>query len=127
MGIIACKMAPGTIRAMPKKPIPTSAASAQRPHPDAAVTPLAQPAVLLGGLSAEAFMRRHWQRKPLLVRQALPDVCPPLSRAELFALVERDDVESRLIRREGEPGREYPRTDRRDDMVSAELRQVLLV
>lgn len=106
MGIIACKMAPGTIRAMPKKPIPTSAASAQRPHPDAAVTPLAQPAVLLGGLSAEAFMRRHWQRKPLLVRQALPDVCPPLSRAELFALVERDDVESRLIRREGEPGRE---------------------
>ena len=31
-----------------------------------------QPLTFLGGLSASAFMRRHWQRKPLLVRNALP-------------------------------------------------------
>ena len=42
-------------------------------------------------------MRRHWQKKPLLIRQAVPGVTPPLDRAALFALAGRDDVESRLI------------------------------
>jgi 50S ribosomal protein L16 3-hydroxylase len=46
-------------------------------------------------------MARHWQRRPLLVRSALPDFAPPLSRAELFALAARDDVESRLVRSTG--------------------------
>lgn len=52
---------------------------------------------LLGGLSPQTFMRRHWQKKPLLVRAALSDVRSPLSRSELFALAEYDDVDSRLI------------------------------
>ena len=52
---------------------------------------------LLGGLSPQTFMRRHWQKKPLLIRQAVPGVAPPLSRAKLFELTTRDDVESRLI------------------------------
>jgi 50S ribosomal protein L16 3-hydroxylase len=43
-------------------------------------------------------MRRHWQRRPLLVRQAL-ETSVPLSRAELFALAGRDGVESRLVRK----------------------------
>jgi 50S ribosomal protein L16 3-hydroxylase len=58
------------------------------------------PIALLGGLSPQAFMRRHWQKKPLLVRQAWPGVQPPLDRAALFALAARDDVESRLVRRQ---------------------------
>ncbi|WP_284620446.1 JmjC domain-containing protein [Aquabacterium humicola] len=56
---------------------------------------------LLGGLSPAQFMRRHWQKKPLLVRQAWGHVQPPLARADLFALAGRDDVESRLVVREG--------------------------
>ncbi|MEJ6004544.1 cupin domain-containing protein [Paucibacter sp. AS339] len=52
---------------------------------------------LLGGLSPEQFMRRHWQKKPLLVRQALPGIKPPVSRSELAALAASEDVESRLI------------------------------
>src|SRR5436190_12669774 len=56
---------------------------------------------LLGGLSPQAFMRRHWQKRPLLIRQALPDVAAPLSRAELFALAAAEGVESRLIRQRG--------------------------
>jgi 50S ribosomal protein L16 3-hydroxylase len=52
---------------------------------------------LLGGLSPTAFMRRHWQKKPLLVRQAVAGIALPASRAEIFALAARDDVESRLI------------------------------
>lgn len=42
-------------------------------------------------------MKRHWQKKPLLIRQAVPGVTSPVSRAELFALAEQDDVESRVI------------------------------
>ena len=55
---------------------------------------------LLGGLSPVQFMRRHWQRRPLLVRQAIPGVKPPASRAGLFELAARDDVESRLVVRD---------------------------
>ncbi|MDM0050632.1 cupin domain-containing protein [Variovorax sp. J22R115] len=57
-----------------------------------------QPLTLLGGLSAQQFMRRHWQKKPLLVRQAVPAMVPPIARPELFDLAAREEVESRLIR-----------------------------
>lgn len=62
------------------------------------------PTPLLGGLSPAAFMRRHWHKKPLLVRQALPGVEPPLARAELFELAGSADVESRLIVHDGAGG-----------------------
>src|SRR5574337_821636 len=52
---------------------------------------------LLGGLSPAQFMKRHWQKKPLLVRRAVPGIAPPLDRAALFALAGQDEVESRLI------------------------------
>jgi len=56
-----------------------------------------QPTPLLGGLSPEQFMRRHWQKKPLLVRQALPGIAPAATRAELARLAASEDVESRLV------------------------------
>ena len=52
---------------------------------------------LLGGLSPQTFMRRHWQKKPLLVRQAIPGGTALVSRAQLFAMAGHDEVESRLI------------------------------
>ena len=55
------------------------------------------PLGLLGGLSPSQFMRRHWQKHPLLVRQAWPGVLPPLSRPALFALASQQGVESRLV------------------------------
>ncbi len=57
-----------------------------------------QPLPLLGGLSAAQFMRRHWQKKPLIVRQAFTAFKPPVDRDALFALAAKEDVESRLIR-----------------------------
>jgi 50S ribosomal protein L16 3-hydroxylase len=54
---------------------------------------------LLAGLTPREFMRRHWQRRPLLVRNAIPDFVPPTSRQRLFALANRDDVESRLVQK----------------------------
>ena len=58
------------------------------------------PLTLLGGLSPAAFMRRHWQKKPLLVRGAWAGD-PPVDRSTLFELAARDDVESRLVGRDG--------------------------
>ena len=56
-----------------------------------------EPTPLLGGLTPQQFMRRHWQKKPLLIRQAVPDVRAPIDRAALFALAGEEEVESRLI------------------------------
>ena len=52
---------------------------------------------LLGGLSAVQFMRQYWQKKPLLVRQAIPGFVPLVPRTALFALAAQDGVESRLV------------------------------
>lgn len=57
---------------------------------------------LLGGLSAQEFLRRHWQKAPLLVRGALPGFRGVASREQLLRLAARPDVESRLVRRRGD-------------------------
>jgi 50S ribosomal protein L16 3-hydroxylase len=62
---------------------------------------ITRPLPLLGGLTPQQFMRRHWQKKPLLVRQAFPAFEPLLAPRELFALAARDEVESRLVVRQG--------------------------
>ena len=55
---------------------------------------------LLGGLTPAAFLRRHWQKRALLVRQAIPDFRGCLTVSQLIALAARDDVESRIVLRE---------------------------
>ncbi|HEX6690828.1 MAG TPA: cupin domain-containing protein [Burkholderiales bacterium] len=56
---------------------------------------------LLGGLSARTFLRRHWQKRPLLVRGALPGAGAMLDKRALLALAVRDDAESRIVKRRG--------------------------
>jgi 50S ribosomal protein L16 3-hydroxylase len=56
---------------------------------------------LLGGLAPRTFLRRHWQKRPLLVRGALPGFGGVLDSRALAALARRDDVESRLVKRRG--------------------------
>lgn len=60
-----------------------------------------RPTTLLAGLTPAVFMKRHWQKRPLLIRQAMPGVLPPVTRAELFDLAAHEGVESRLITRNG--------------------------
>ena len=55
------------------------------------------PLQLLGGLTAREFLRDYWQKKPLLVRQAIPNFQPPVLRPEMFALAAEESVESRLV------------------------------
>jgi 50S ribosomal protein L16 3-hydroxylase len=53
---------------------------------------------LLGGMTPDRFLAEYWQKKPLLVRQALPGFGDWLDRDGLFRLAVRDDAESRLVR-----------------------------
>ena len=55
------------------------------------------PLQLLGGISPAEFMRKYWQKKPCIIRNAISNFKPLLSRQELFALSQNQDVESRLI------------------------------
>jgi 50S ribosomal protein L16 3-hydroxylase len=91
---------------MPRRPTHHLAEAASTPNSSSASEPTTQPILppapdvptaLLGNLSPSQFMRRYWQKKPLLIRQAIPNIVPPLSRDELFELADQDEVEARLI------------------------------
>ncbi|MGH8699623.1 MAG: JmjC domain-containing protein [Burkholderiales bacterium] len=59
-------------------------------------------AFTLGGLTPGGFLHRHWQKKPLLARGALVECAGIVQPDALFSLAGRDDLESRLVRREGQ-------------------------
>lgn len=60
---------------------------------------MAAPRPPLGGLSPQTFLRDYWQKRPLLVRQAIPGFAGVLDKSALFALAAGDEAESRLIER----------------------------
>lgn len=82
---------------MPKRPLDHPPASARSAASAVSSPPPDLPTPLLANLTPSEFMRRYWQKKPLLVRQAIPGVAAPLARDELFALAANDDVEARLV------------------------------
>jgi 50S ribosomal protein L16 3-hydroxylase len=54
----------------------------------------------LGGLTPDTFMQQVWQRKPHVMRAAIAGA-PFIKQRALLTLASRDDVESRLIQRDG--------------------------
>ena len=64
---------------------------------DLAFNPMSHALDVLGGITAEQFLTEYWQKKPLLIRQAIPNMQPLLSRSELFALATQEEVQSRLV------------------------------
>ncbi|HSF48039.1 MAG TPA: cupin domain-containing protein [Burkholderiales bacterium] len=63
----------------------------------------APPGQLLGGLRPGEFLERHWQKKPLLIRRAIPAFESLISRGQLLEISGRPDVESRIVlRKHGE-------------------------
>jgi 50S ribosomal protein L16 3-hydroxylase len=58
-------------------------------------------AALLGGRTPAAFLAQFWHKEALLVRGAVPGFTGLFTRAQLCAFAERDDVESRLVVRDG--------------------------
>ncbi|MGE1154083.1 JmjC domain-containing protein [Pseudomonas kitaguniensis] len=60
------------------------------------------PLQLLGGITAREFLRDYWQKKPLLIRQAITDFESPIDADELAGLALEEEVESRLVIEHGE-------------------------
>jgi 50S ribosomal protein L16 3-hydroxylase len=89
-----------------------AAKTTQATHPATASTSMSNivppnlPLQLLGGITPAEFMSKYWQKKPLIIRGAIPEFKPLLSREELFLLAGQDDVESRLIIEKIKPRRD---------------------
>ena len=49
------------------------------------------------GLDADEFLRDHWQKRPLLIRDAVPDFHNPLAPDELAGLALEEGSEARLV------------------------------
>ena len=78
--------------------VPANAAPMARiPHRYNRRMPLPRPP--LGGISPKAFLREYWQKRPLLVRQAVPGFAGVMGRRALFSLAAGGEAESRLIER----------------------------
>jgi 50S ribosomal protein L16 3-hydroxylase len=45
----------------------------------------------------DTFLRDYWQRKPLLMRAALPDFQDPISAEELAGLALEEDIDARIV------------------------------
>jgi 50S ribosomal protein L16 3-hydroxylase len=56
---------------------------------------------LFGGMSVRQFLDEYWQKKPLLVRKAIPGFTGLLSRDELFELACNEEAESRFVSQAG--------------------------
>jgi 50S ribosomal protein L16 3-hydroxylase len=48
-------------------------------------------------MDAAAFLRRHWQKEPLVARGAFPEYRAMVTRERLMRLARRDDIESKIV------------------------------
>ena len=60
-----------------------------------------KPLPMLGNISASVFLMEYWQKKPLLIRQAIPEPPSQMDALSLFEAARSDSVETRLIERQG--------------------------
>jgi 50S ribosomal protein L16 3-hydroxylase len=87
-----------------KQTLPNPYSPPEVPQP----LPIDEPWALLGGISPARFMNEYWQKKPLLVRGAIPafklakamgqTLTSPISFSDLKSLAGQNNVESRLVK-----------------------------
>ena len=53
--------------------------------------------LIFGKLPADEFLADYWQKKPLLIRDAIPDFVSPIDGDDLAAMSLESEIESRLI------------------------------
>ena len=53
---------------------------------------------VLGGITAEQFLAEYWQKKPLLVRNAMPEIIGLLEPSDVMELALDENVTARLIK-----------------------------
>lgn len=59
---------------------------------------MSQPLDVLGGITAEQFLAEYWQKKPLLVRNALPEIENILVPDDVMELALDENITARLIK-----------------------------
>ena len=59
---------------------------------------MSQPLDVLGGITAEQFLAEYWQKKPLLVRNAMPEIAGLLEPDDVMELALDENVTARLIK-----------------------------
>ena len=59
---------------------------------------MSQPLDILGGITAEQFLAEYWQKKPLLVRNALPEIANLLEPNDVMELALDENITARLIK-----------------------------
>lgn len=59
---------------------------------------MSQTLAVLGGITAEQFLTEYWQKKPLLVRNALPEIKNLLEPADVMKLALDENINARLIK-----------------------------
>lgn len=52
---------------------------------------------ILGRISREEFLAEYWQKKPLLIRNAIADFQPPIDADDLAGMALEEEVESRIV------------------------------
>tara|TARA_B110000438_G_scaffold302177_1_gene359081 strand:- start:5205 stop:6164 length:960 start_codon:yes stop_codon:yes gene_type:complete len=53
--------------------------------------------LIFGKLTADEFLTSYWQKKPLLIRDAIPDFMSPIDGDDLAAMSLESEIESRLV------------------------------
>ncbi len=59
---------------------------------------MSQPLDVLGGITTEQFLAEYWQKKPLLVRNAIPEIANILVPDDVMELALDENITARLIK-----------------------------
>lgn len=59
---------------------------------------MSQPLDVLGGITAEQFLAEYWQKKPFIVRNAMPEIAGLLEPDDVMELALDENVTARLIK-----------------------------
>jgi len=68
---------------------------------------MTEPLTVLGGITAEQFLSEYWQKKPLLVRNAMPEIIGVLEPNDVKEFALEDHVSARLIRQKDKNPNEW--------------------
>ncbi|WP_336166283.1 ribosomal protein uL16 3-hydroxylase [Acinetobacter sp. 161(2023)] len=68
---------------------------------------MTQPLTVLGGITAEQFLAEYWQKKPLLVRNGLPEIVGLLEPNDVQQLALEEHASARLIRQKDKNPNEW--------------------
>ncbi|MBE2163316.1 cupin domain-containing protein [Acinetobacter oleivorans] len=68
---------------------------------------MTEPLAVLGGITAEQFLAEYWQKKPLLVRNGLPEIVGLLEHQDVQELALEEHASARLIRQKDKNPNEW--------------------